>query len=79
MIKNFFYRFLLVVTLIYGIIFACSTPDDSHFTNWFIFGIGLVILIGMCFYSFKNLSQERINEILCLNFFKKIGCDFTEE
>ena len=79
MIKNFFYRFLLVVTLIYGIIFACSSPDDSHFGNWIILGVGLFILIGMCFYSFKNLSQERINEILYLDLCKKIGCDFTEE
>ena len=79
MISNFYYRFLLVVTFFVGLFFIGSIPEMINFGSWFIWGITFFILGYFVYISFKNLSSERINEILYLNFFKKIGCDFSEE
>lgn len=79
MIKNFHYRYLLVITFIVGCLFICSIPEASNMTSWMMFGITFGILCWMTHRAFKNLSKERINEILMLDFFKKIGCDFSEE
>ncbi len=79
MISNFYYRYLLVITFIVGMFFICSVPEMINFGSWFIWGITFIILGYFVYISFRNLPSERINEILYLNFFKKIGCDFSTE
>ena len=79
MISNFHYRFLLVITFFVGLFFISSIPEMINFGSWFIWGITFFILGYFVYISFKNLSSERINEILMLDFFKKIGCDFSVE
>lgn len=79
MIKNFHYRFLLVATFITGCLFICSVPEVSNVINWLLLAGIFFFLYNVTYKSFKRLSQERINEILYLNFFKKIGIDFSKE
>ena len=79
MIKNFHYRFLVIVTTLVGIFFIGSVPEMMKTSTWVIWGFTFFTLCYFTHTSFKNLSQDRINEILYLNFFKKIGCDFSKE
>lgn len=79
MSKNFYYRFLVIVTTLVGILFIGSVPETMKTSTWIIWTFTFFTLCYFTYTSFKNLSEDRINEILCLNFFKKIGCDFSEE
>ena len=77
--KNFYYRFLLVVTFIVGILFMMAVPELSNQTAYCGLGVIFIILATMTYNSLKDLSEDRINEILGLEFFKSIGCDFSKE
>jgi len=79
MIKNFHYRFLLIATIICGTFFFCSVPEASNTYAWLGLGFTFGFLYFVTYKSFKGLSEERKNEILCLEFFKKIGFDFSKE
>lgn len=79
MIKNFHYRFLLVITFITGCLFICSVPEASDKTAWMILGGTFGLLYWMSYRAFKNLPQERINEILFADTFKKFGIDINED
>lgn len=79
MIKNFYYRFLFVVTFITGFLFICSVPEVTDMINWILLGCIFSGLYWVTYRSFKDLSKERIDEILYIDFFKKIGYDFSEE
>jgi len=79
MIKNFYYRFLVIATTLVGMVFIGTVPEMVKTSTCVILG---VVFFTLCYFVgtiFKNLSQDRINDILCLNFFKKIGCDFSKE
>lgn len=77
--KNFYYRMLLVATLIVGGLFICSIPEMSVTFDWVFLGVTFLFLYWVCRKTYGELPQERINEILYLDFFKKIGCDFSNE
>lgn len=79
MVKNFYYRFLVIVTTLVGILFIGSVPEMMKTSTWIIWAFTFFTLCYFVYINFKNLSEDRINEILWLNFFKKIGCDFSEE
>ena len=75
--KNLYYRVLAIATIFTGILFVSSVPEVT--TNWMLFTATFFFLAYWMKRDFSKLSQDRINEILCLNFFKKIGCDFSKE
>ena len=79
MIKNFHYRFLLAVTFITGCLFIFSAPAELDNTSWIILGGIFGIFCWLSHRTFKNLSQERINEILFADTFKKFGIDIDED
>ena len=79
MIKNFHYRFLLVVTFITGCLFIFSAPAELDNTSWIILGGKFGILCWLSYRTFKALSKERINEILFADTFKKFGIDIDED
>lgn len=78
-IKNLYYRVLTIATIFTGILFATSVPEATNNINWMILGAIFLFLAYWMNKDFSRLSQDRINEILYLNFFKKIGCDFSKE
>ena len=79
MIKNFHYRFLLVVTFITGCLFIFSAPAELDNASWIILGGVFGLLYWITRRTFKNLSQKRINEILFADTFKKFGIDIDED
>ena len=79
MIKNFHYRFLLVVTFITGCLFILSATAELDNTSWIILGGIFGIFCWLSHRTFKNLSKERINEILFADTFKKFGIDIDDD
>jgi len=79
MIKNLYYRVLAIATLVTGVFFVVSVPELTDNINWVLLGATFLFLAYWMKKDFSKLSQDRINEILYLDFFKKIGCDFSNE
>lgn len=79
MIKNFYYRFLLVITFVIGYLFICSVPEASNNFSWIALGCTFFFLYWVTYKSFKRLSRERISEILFADTFKKFGIDINED
>jgi len=79
MIKNLYYRVLSIATLVTGVFFVVSVPELTDNINWVLLGATFLFLAYWMKKDFSKLSQDRINEILYLDFFKKIGCDFSNE
>ena len=79
MIKNFYYRFILVLTIVFGTLFVGSVPEMMKTSNWVTLSLVFFGLFILTYKEFGRLSNERRNEILYLDFFKKIGCDFSKE
>ena len=77
--KNFYYRFLLVVTFIVGILFMMAVPELSNQTAYCGLGVIFIILATMTYNSLKGLSEDRIYALLGLEFLKSIRCDFSKE
>lgn len=77
--KNFYYRILLVVTFIVGVLFIGSVPETTKMINWILFGCTFFFLYWITYRSFKGLSKEQIDEILFVNQLKKYGIDINEE
>ena len=77
--KNFYYRFLLITTFITGFLFIGSVPEASNSFAWICLGTVFVILYFVTYRSMKNLSEDRINEILMVDKFKKFGIDINED
>jgi len=79
MVKNFYYRFILVLTIIFGTLFIGSVPEMMKTSNWVTLALIFFSLYALTYKEFSKFSDERRNEILYLDFFKKIGCDFSKE
>lgn len=71
-------RFSLFINLLSVVSFIVYFVNCSFSTvfcsSLFIIGITLVN-----FAVLRSLDDETVNEILFLDFFKKIGCDFSNE
>lgn len=79
MIKNFFYRLLLVVTIIVIAITLCMNFDSSSILATSIMcGISIILAI-VSFITFKNMPEEKLNEVLMKEKLKKIGIDLDED
>lgn len=79
MVKNLYYRVLTIATIFTGILFAMSVPEATNNVNWMLLGATFFFIAYWMKKDFSKLSQDRINEIFYLDFFKKIGCDFSKE
>ena len=79
MIKNLYYRVLAVATVFTGILFLSSVPELTSNINWILIGTAFFFLSYLMKNEFSKLSNDRINKILYLSFFKKIGSDFSKE
>ena len=79
MIKNLYYRVLAVATVFTGILFLSSVPELTDNVNWILLGTTFFFLSYLMKNEFSKLSNDRINKILYLSFFKKIGSDFSKE
>lgn len=79
MIKNLYYRVLTVATVFTGILFLSSVPELTSNVNWIFLGTTFFLLSYLMKNEFSKLSNDRINKILYLSFFKKIGSDFSKE
>ena len=79
MIKNLYYRVLTVATVFTGILFLSSVPELTANVNWILLGTTFFFLSYLMKNEFSKLSNDRINKILYLSFFKKIGSDFSKE
>lgn len=79
MIKNLYYRVLTVATVFTGILFLSSVPELTDNVNWIFLGTTFFLLSYLMKNEFSKLSNDRINKILYLSFFKKIGSDFSKE
>ena len=79
MIKNLYYRVLTVATVFTGILFLSSVPELTDNVNWIFLGTTFFFLSYLMKNEFSKLSNDHINKILYLSFFKKIGSDFSKE
>ena len=79
MIKNLYYRVLTVATVFTGILFLSSVPELTDNVNWILLGTMFFFFSYLMKNEFSKLSNDRINKILYLSFFKKIGSDFSKE
>jgi len=77
--KNLYYRVLAIATIFTGFLFILAVPEMMKTIDWVLLGATFFFLAYWMKREFSKLSEDRINEILLLSFFKKIGCDFSEE
>lgn len=77
--KNIYYRVLAIATIFTGFLFILSVPEMMKTIDWVLLGATFFFLAYQMKREFSKLSEDRINEILFLSFFKKIGCDFSKE
>ena len=78
--RNLYYRVLVIATFVTGILFVTTVPElTDDFINWMIITATFFFLTYSMKKEFSKLSNDRINQILYLNFFKKIGSDFSKE
>lgn len=76
--KNFIYRFLIVVTILCSVIYI-SSVDTINDTGVFIIStIITVTLFLVSWLIFKNMDQEDLYEIFFVNKLKEIGFDIDE-
>ena len=71
-----FTRIFLAISIILGI-FAFALNDASN-----IYGIVIAMFcvsLIICAVLFLNISQEAINNVLMIDFFKKIGIDIDND
>ena len=69
----------MVATVFTGILFLSSVPELTANINWIFLGTTFFFLAYSMKKEFSKLSNDRINQILYLSFFKKIGSDFSKE
>ena len=79
MIKNLHYRVLVFANVFTGILFLSSVPEMTVNINWILLGTTFFFLSYLTKNEFSKLFNDRINKILYLSFFKKIGSDFSKE
>ena len=77
-IKNLF-RVAIFTNVLFAMYFVMVTANNGSLGDIVCNGILLVaVTINNCG-AISTLSIDELNEVLCLNFFKKIGCDFSKE
>lgn len=78
--RNLYYRVLVIATFVTGILFVTTVPElTDNVINWMIITATFFFLAYSMKKEFSKLSNDRINQILYLSFFKKIGSDFSKE
>ena len=78
--RNLYYRVLVIATFVTGILFVTTVPElTDDIINWMIVTATFFFLVYSMKKEFSKLSNDRINQILYLSFFKKIGSDFSKE
>lgn len=78
--RNLYYRVLVIATFFTGILFVTTVPElTDDIINWMIITATFFFLAYSMKKEFSKLSNDRINQILYLSFFKKIGSDFSKE
>ena len=75
--KNFYYRFLFIVTLFTGCLFICTMHNS--FSYVLVLGTVFGILFGISYFTFSNMSKEYIDELLMVKVFEKYGINFDED
>lgn len=77
-IKNLF-RVAIFTNVLFAMYFVMVIANNGSLGDIVCYGILLIaVTINNCG-AISTLSIDELNEVLCLNFFKKIGCDFSEE
>ena len=76
--KNFIYRFLIVVTILCSVIYISSVDTINDMSVFIISTIITVTLFLVSWLVFKNMDQEDLYEIFFVNKLKKIGFDIDE-
>ena len=75
--KNFIYRFLIVVTILCSVIYISSVDTIKDTGVFIISTIITVTLFLVSWLVFKNMDQEDLYEIFFVNKLKKIGYDIN--
>lgn len=76
--KNFIYRFLIVVTILCSVIYISSVDTINDMGVFIISTIITVTLFLVSWLVFKNMDQEDLYEIFFVNKLKEIGFDIDE-
>ena len=76
--KNFIYRFLIVVTILCSVIYISSVDTINDMGVFIISTIITVTLFLVLWLVFKNMDQEDLYEIFFVNKLKEIGFDIDE-
>ena len=76
--KNFIYRFLIVVTILCSVIYISSVYTINDMGVFIISTIITVTLFLVSWLVFKNMDQEDLYEIFFVNKLKEIGFDIDE-
>ena len=76
--KNFIYRFLIVVTILCSVIYISSVDTIKDMGVFIISTIITVTLFLVSWLVFKNMDQEDLYEIFFVNKLKEIGFDIDE-
>ena len=78
--KYNFYRAVLLMTIVLGTFFLMIDEGNSNFAAVVIFGFIVAIFIYASYRVITECKKQGIlDDVLCVKFFKKIGCDFTKE
>lgn len=76
--KNFIYRFLIVVTILCSVIYISSVDTIKDMGVFIISTIITVTLFLVSWLVFKNMDQKDLYEIFFVNKLKEIGFDIDE-
>lgn len=76
--KNFIYRFLIVVTILCSVIYISSVDTIKDTGVFIISTIITVTLFLVSWLVFKNMDQEDLYKIFFVNKLKEIGFDIDE-
>ena len=76
--KNFIYRFLIVVTILCSVIYISSVDTIKDTGVFIISTIITVTLFLVSWLVFKNMDQEDLYESFFVNKLKEIGFDIDE-
>ena len=72
-------RTAIIIAVICGaILMGCDEYRSEMSAVLILFAI-FATMYYIAYKNLKTMSEDEINKTLCLNFLKKIGCDFTEE
>lgn len=75
---NFIYRVILLATVLTGMMLISVDTDYTAMTSVLMLAFVFFSLCFICYKLFKSLSQERMNEILFINTFKKFGISIED-